>query len=103
MSDKRGLLVIHADTPLSFESRLRIREVLDPIAEKLGMVGLVTEQGLEAQMHWDLSPLVDAINAQSEAIMALVHQNAALIQALSGEQEEEPGPATYMDGTPVLS
>lgn len=47
--------------------------------------------------------LIDALNAQSQAIQSLVESNAALIQAMAQEQGMDEGqePRQYLDGSQV--
>ena len=47
--------------------------------------------------------LIDALNAQSQAIQALAESNMALVQAMAQDQGMDEGqePRQYLDGSPV--
>lgn len=83
-----ALLVITSEFPLSADTRERIVQAFSPIAEQVGMLVAVMDQGLKAEVHRDLSHLVEALQAQTHAIQMLIEQNAALIQAMADEEEE---------------
>lgn len=48
-----------------------------------------------------LSLLAEAIDRQSEAIMALAEQNQLLIMAMADDEHADEQPRNYMDGSPL--
>lgn len=86
---KPSLLVITSESPLSDAARGSLYQVLGPLGKELGMLVAVMDSGLKAEVHRDLSPLVEAIQAQTHAITQLVQQNAAMFQSMVEKETEE--------------
>lgn len=60
--------------------------------------------GKTAQMNSDMSDLIAAIKAQTQAITALAESSMMLIDAMSQASDDidpDAEPLTYMDGSPV--
>lgn len=94
---KPSLLVISTEQALSEETCKRIHETLAPRAKEAGMLMAVLSDGLKAEVHRDLSPLVEALQAQTHAIQSLVEQNAAMFQSMVEKEAEEEGePVGYL-------
>lgn len=91
-----ALLVINSEFSLSADTRKLIVEALGPIAEQAGMLVEVLDKGLDAEVHRDLSPLVEALQAQAHAIQLLVEQNAAMFQSMVEKEAEEDEPVGYL-------
>jgi hypothetical protein len=95
----RSLLTVSSERNLSSEQMDRLSAMLQPMAAQLGMTALVLDGGLQAHVHRDLTPLVDAIQAQTAAITKLVDQNTALLSALAEQApEEDEAPTRYLSG-----
>lgn len=104
-----SLLVLSATQPLSGDQIEAMYKTLQPICQQLGMQALITERGMSVDVHRDLSPLIAAIQGQTEAIAALaeqtakaIEQNATFLQAMAEQDGGEDGPLThYLSGEPA--
>lgn len=76
---------------------------MEPIALALGAKVVVADGGADVTLHQDLSPLVAAITAQTEAITRLAMSNEALVAAMAEEDPDmlELPVRQYMDGSPI--
>lgn len=97
--EKKGILVIKTDQTLSFEHHERIRAMAEPLCDSLGLKCLVLDSGLTAGVHYDLTPLIAAIQAQTEAINALAASNCELIQAMAQAEDLPTESKRYLDGS----
>jgi hypothetical protein len=98
-----SLLVLKCQQGLGIKDVKMIQEAFGPTAKALGAELVVTDGG--SDLHWqqDLSPLVSAITAQTEAITRLAMSNEALVAAMADEDDLLETPAgTYMDGSKIL-
>lgn len=84
-----GVLVVSYPSALSMDSSAMLKEALEPLIQKLGLKSVVLDRGGQARVQLDLTPLVDAIKAQTEAITDLAASNAALVEAIA-QGDEEP-------------
>lgn len=77
---------------------------MEPIALALGAKVVVIDGGGDVQLHQDLSPLIAAITAQTEAITRLAMSNEALVAAMGEEDPDmmETPAGNYMDGSKIL-
>jgi hypothetical protein len=98
---KKSLLTVSCDVPVSEKLHQRLMQHLNPIADSIGCAVLVLDKGLSASVQHDLAPLIDAITDQTKAIQALANSNTALIRAMADEPEQDQEPMTYMDGRPI--
>lgn len=104
-----SLLVLSAPHPLSKEQAEAMYASLDPICQQLGMQALITERGMSVGVHYDLSPLLAAIQGMTEAVTALaeqtakvIEQNATFLQAMAEQDGDEDRPPThYLSGEPA--
>lgn len=98
-----SLLVVKCPQGLGIEDAQSIKEAMEPIALALGAKVVVAEGGADVQLHQDLSPLVAAIAAQTEAITRLAMSNEALVAAMAEEDPDmvELPVRQYMDGSPI--
>lgn len=94
-----SLLVVSSERPLSEKQNELLLQQIQPVADAMGLTALVLEGGMKAEVYRDLSPLVAAIHAQTEAISKLVEQNASILLALTQFSEEEE-PQVYLNGRP---
>lgn len=99
----KSLLVVRSERLLSHQQRDMLAQALTPAAQRIGAAVLV-DGGLQAQVHRDIGPLVEAMWAQIEAITQLVQQNAALMQAMAdSEPDSDAEPTHYLSGRPRRS
>lgn len=84
----KSLLVLSTEKALSVERLESMDRLLSPVAKRLGFELVIAEGGVSVSVHHDLSPLVDAMNKQSESVRELVDSNRALIAAISDERIE---------------
>ena len=98
--EAKGLLIIKADHPLPVEHAKRIEEAAQPVCEALKLRCIVVENGVDAGVSYDLSPLISAMLAQTEAINNLAESNRLLIQAMAEADGMDPEPTQYLDGAP---
>lgn len=72
----KPLLALSFPGSLSPEKREAIMIDLDALAERIGAESVVLEAGASMALHTDLAPVVEAIQAQTEAVRQLAHQLA---------------------------
>ena len=98
-----SLLVVKCPTILEIKDSQMIRSAMEPIALALGAEVVVADGGADVSLYQDLSPLVAAITAQTEAITRLAQSNEALVEAMAQEEPDmlELPVSTYMDGSPM--
>lgn len=98
----KSLLVVKVPTGLAQQDMEHLSRYMEPIGKKLRAEVVICPDGMEAQWQQDLSPLVSAIAAQTEAITRLAMSNEALVEAMA---EEDPDmldlPVRHLDGSPV--
>lgn len=95
-----GLLVVRIPCHVDMEQANRLKEALLPISKSLSLEVMVVDGGADAHIQTDNRALLAAMAAQVEAINRLAASNEALVQAMSeGEEEADPEPETYLDGT----
>ena len=102
MSEQRkSLLVGQIEHRLSMAQAVRLREALEPAANRLGLELLFVGAGMKAEVYRDLTPLVEAIEKQTAAITALAESNRALVEAMAeadADDDDDHAPAMYLDG-----
>lgn len=93
----RSLLVIQFKGALNPEAQQRVFEAVKPTAQTLGMELLVCDESTTVQVHTDQTPLLEALQRQTEAINALV-------AAMAGEMvaEDDAPRAVGLNGRPAL-
>lgn len=92
-SVSKGLLLVRYPANLPPSATNYLGEVADKVAMDLGLRGMMVPDSIEVQVQQDLSPLIEAIQAQTEAITKLAMVTAACVDALAaqaGEEEADP-------------
>lgn len=101
----KGLLVLRVrEGACDKEAMDAMADQLAPIANKLGLIPLVVEDTMAVEfLPCAPGELINALNAQAEAISRLAQSNEALVQAMaeSGDYGEDPPATTYMNGAPA--
>ena len=98
----KPLLIIKPSQKLHPDQQRKLNESAEAWSKGSGFKAVVLGYGVEAEVHHDLMPLVDAITKQTEAIQKLADSNEALIQAMAeaeGLDEDDREPGTYLDGS----
>lgn len=101
MVKEGDLLVIQVPDHLSSVQRQALKASLDPAAERLKCELIILEGGITAHVTGrGVAQLAEQVR-QTELLQQLVLGQSALVEALAGEQEEDPDaePRTYLDGT----
>lgn len=102
---RQDVLIVHLDMALDQERLAMLSQALGQFAmERLGMECIILEKGMRGEVSRDLSGIVQALEAQTQAINALAESNRQVIDYLIAQEvDEEEGaskPRTYLDGTP---
>lgn len=99
----QSLLVVKVPTGIALEDMQHLSRYMEPVGKKLGAEVVICPDGMDAQWHQDLSPLIAVIASQTEAITRLAMSNEALVEAMGQEDPDMLGlpVSTYMDGSPV--
>ncbi|WP_165856744.1 hypothetical protein [Marinobacter sp. JSM 1782161] len=96
-------IVLKPQRILSERHTKMLMDQAEKFEQETGCQVIVTEHGIDCEIHTDVGPLVAAIEKQTEAINALAASNMELVEAMAEVDhvdDEEREPATYMDGTP---
>jgi len=98
-----SLLIVKAQAPLKLEQRKAIRDWAKETESRIGMDVLVVEPGIDVDVHRDIGPLIDAMQAQTAAITDLVAVNQELIASiLDDERVDLDGEARVdLSGRPI--
>lgn len=90
---KRNLVaVVKLTNRISKQQRSDLAQSLSDAGERMGIDFVVAEEGMDVEMHHDLSPLLDAIGEQTDAIRALAESNQMLAQAMMEDELDDDGP-----------
>ncbi|MCY1540747.1 hypothetical protein D9M68_764050 [compost metagenome] len=100
MSERvESLLVVSTDRPMKEETRQLLVKQLTPIAESMDMKPLVLSDGLQADVHSDIRPVLESILTEQQKTNSLL---LALVEAMAADEPDpDAAPRTYLDGTPV--
>lgn len=88
-----GLLTIMFPNTLQENQIAQVKDYLAPVAESLNLQTIVLTEGAEARVQYDLSPLIEAIQLQVQAINRLADSNRDLVLAMAedgGMDSDEP-------------
>jgi len=98
----RSLLVVKVPAGIALQDMEHLSRYMEPVGKKLSAEVVICPDGMDARWQQDLSPLVSAIAAQTQAITRLAQSNEALVQAMA-QDDPDPDelPETYMDGSPI--
>lgn len=78
-----GLLTITFPGNMKDSELAMVDRAIAPLAQSLNLKTLVLSQGQTASIQYDLSPLIAAIQAQTQAMAALAESNQGLIRAMA--------------------
>ncbi len=100
MNDQnKSLLVLTCSQVLRAEQRRSVQEVLNPLADSMGMKAIALDGGMDIGIHSDIKPLIEAQLAEQKKTNELL---LMLIQAMAEDEGmEDQMPSAYMDGTPI--
>jgi hypothetical protein len=96
----KSLLVVSTDSCLSRVQRDRMADEFGRYAAHLGFELVIADGGMSVSVDRDLSPLIEAINKQTESVCALAESNRALIAMMADDVVEvsgDCGRVTYLD------
>ena len=98
-----SLLIVKPQVPLKREQREAVRAWAEEARGRIGMEVLVTEPGIDIDVHSDIAPLVEAMQAQTAAITELVAVNQELIATLLDDEDQDPDaqPSVDLSGRPI--
>lgn len=69
MSEAKGLLVLRLEHSISEEQHAKIKAILQPVAEALGVRPMVCGEGVSAELTYDHSPQLDRICSLLEELV----------------------------------
>lgn len=99
-----NLLVIKANRTLTKKQHDRLQELALDVGDELGMIGCVVDEGLDVEIHRDLSGVVEAfigatetMEKMSQAVVNLVELNNRLLMAIADEEGVEDAPMKFLD------
>lgn len=101
---QKSLLVIQYHDYLTDKTREKLKGMIHPMAEQLGVEALILDCGMTAQIHSDQEPLIDALHRQTEAMERQTQVLTALVAAMAGEMMSDPDAAVPigLNGKPAL-
>lgn len=85
----KGALIITTDEFLTEKQIGLLSGYAAAAAAELGLAPIVLDGGKKAEISHDLSGLIAAITAQTEAINHLAGSNMALVEAMTGPEGDE--------------
>lgn len=98
----KPFIVLKPQRILSERQSKMLKAQAENFEQETGCQVIVTEHGIDCEIHTDVGPLVAAIEKQTDAINALVASNMELVEAMADpgdEPEEDDRPGTFLDGT----
>lgn len=100
----RSLLVIQCRGNLSPEAQHQVFEAVKPTAQMLGMELIISDESTTVQVHSDQTPLLEALQRQTEAMDRHTRVLTALVAAMAGEMvaEDDAPRAVGLNGRPAL-
>lgn len=100
----RSLLVIQFKGALNPEHQQRVFEAVKPTAQTLGMELIISDESTTVQVHTDQTPLLEALQRQTEAMDRHTQVLTALVAAMAGEMvaEDDVPRAVGLNGRPAL-
>lgn len=70
-------------------------QVLEPIALSIGANPLIISDGLQAEIHSDIRPVLESILDEQRKTNGLL---LALVEAMADERDPDAEPQTYLSG-----
>lgn len=100
----RSLLVIQCKGNLHPETRAGVIEAFKPVAQAAGMELILHDESTTVQVHTDQTPLLEALQRQTEAMDRHTQVLTALVAAMAGEMvaEDDAPRAVGLNGRPAL-
>lgn len=91
------VLVLTTSEKLSESQREATRPFVESMGERLGLTVILLDSGVTGHIERDLSPLIAAVTAQTEAIGLLIE---ALVEQGEPDEDDEPA-STYLSGRKI--
>jgi MFS superfamily sulfate permease-like transporter len=66
--NKKGILVVKVDESLSMETCDRIKSILEPLAEEQNIQIIIAPDGMDVEIHRDLSPVLEELKKQTKEL-----------------------------------
>lgn len=100
----RSLLVVQCKGALSGEARQRVFEAFKPVVQAAGLELILHDESTTVQVHTDQTPLLEALQRQTEAMDRHTQVLTALVAAMAGEMvaEDDTPRAVGLNGRPAL-
>lgn len=99
----KSLLVVKMPAGAGQADLESLRAYLQSALSQLNLEPLVIEDGMDAQLHHNLDPLIGAITKQTQAINRLATSNEMLVLAMAESEgvDEQRIPSVGLNGRPL--